>query len=214
MGKFYKQFVDVEIKTRKDVIEDRKRMMSWGLDNKLPSFLIEKTHELKLMVLLAMDNFAYKCLSIYIEEVLMHILIANEINDSHEYIDKLREVESKYRAGHQILKVLMNQGILHPDDFTYCQRFLNDSKGGGERIRNIEVHNLYAEKISGFKLRPEFTETKDDFAINFLENSIKTIPSFIHIGARDMVSRSIVDDMAELHDLLNRNVSLLSKLNS
>lgn len=214
MGKFYKQFVELEIKTRKEVIEDRKRMMSWGLDSKLPSFFIEKTHELKLMVLLAMDNFGYKCLSIYIEEILMHIIVASEINYADEYITKLQECEKRYRAGHRILSDLKDRNLIHEDDFKYCQRFLNDSKDGGERIRNIEVHNLYAEKISSFELRPEVAESiNDDFGKNFLENEIKSKPSFVHIGARDMVARQIVSDMAGLHDLLNRNAVLLSKLN-
>lgn len=212
MGKFYKSFVEIEIKGRKGVIDDRKRMMSWGIDPKLPSFFIEKTHELKLMVLLAMDNFAYKCLSIYIEEILMHIWVANEIGNS-DYITKLEECEKQFRAGHKILADLKNRGIIHEDDYAYCQRFLNDSKDGGERIRNIEVHNLTAEKIRGFELREELSENIDSFGKCFLEREIKSKPSFVHIGARDMVARRILDDMAGLHDLLNRNVEILSKLN-
>lgn len=214
MGKIYNKFVEAEIKTRKEVIEDRKIIMSWGIDSKLPSFFIEKTHELKIMVLLAMDNFAYKCLSVYIEEILMHIVVASEIHYVDEYINKLQECERRYRAGHQILSDLKERGLIHEDDYKYCQRFLNDNRNGGERIRNIEVHNLYAEKISNFELRPEVSEKiNDDFGKRFLENSIKTNPSFVHIGARDMVSRRIVNDLAGLHDLLNRNANLLSKLN-
>ncbi|WP_100406274.1 hypothetical protein [Bacillus solitudinis] len=213
MGKFYKQFVEAEIKTRKGIIEDRKRMMHWGLEPGLPSFFVEKTDELKLMVLLAMDNFAYKCLCVYIEEILMHLLVADEMNSANEFIAKLEETERKYRAGHKILKELNERGIIHADDYCYCQRFLNDFENGGERIRNIEVHNLYAEKISNFELRSEVSGDIEEFGRNFLTETIKTNPAFIHIGARDMVSRRIVEDMAGLHDLLNRNVSLLSKLN-
>lgn len=213
VGKFYKQFVETEIKTRKEVIEDRKRILLWELDSTLPSFFIEKTHELKLMVLLAMDNFAYKCLCVYIEEILMHILISSEISSSDEYIPTLRECEKKFRAGHKILSELKNRDLIHEDDYKYCQRFLNDSKDGGERIRNIEVHNLYAEKIGSFELRPEIADKIDEFGKNFLEQQIKSKPSFVHIGARDMVARDIVNDMAGLNDLLNRNAKLLSKLN-
>lgn len=213
MGKFYKKIVEEQIKTRKEIIEDRKRMMEWGIHNNLPSFFIEKTEELKLMVLLGMDNFAYKCLSVYLEEILMHILVASEINDANEYIPKLQELERKYRAGHKILAVLKERNLIQEDDYAYCQRFLNDQNDGGERIRNIEVHNLYAEKISGFELRPEVSANIDDFGKSFLENVIKSKPSFVHIGARDMVSRRIVNDMAGLHDLLNRNVEVLSKFN-
>lgn len=213
MGKFYKQFVEVEIKGRKEVIEDRKVMMSWGLHENLPSFFIEKTHELKVMVLLAMDNFAYKCLSIYIEEILIHMLVANEIHSSDGYISKLQEYEKKRLYGHQILSILKERDLIHDDDYAYCQKFCNDLRNGGERIRNIEVHNLYAEKISGFEIRPEIAQNIDDFGKQFLESQIKSKPSFVHIGARDMVARRIVNDMTGLHDLLNRNVNLLSKFN-
>ncbi|WP_108668950.1 hypothetical protein [Peribacillus acanthi] len=213
MGKFYKQFIEAEMKTRKEVIEDRKRIMSWELDPRLPSFFIEKTLELKLMVLLAMDNFTYKCLSVYIEEILMHVIVSSEINSPDEYIPRLQECEKKYRSGHKILSELNKRELIHEDDYLYCRRFLNDSKDGGERIRNIEVHNLYAEKISTFELRPEIAEKiDDDFGRNFLIQQIQTKPSFVHIGARDMVSRNIVNDIAGLNDLLNRNVDLLSKL--
>lgn len=212
MSSFYEKFVNEEIGTRQEIIKHRKVIMSWGIDSQLPPFFIEKTNELKLMVILAMDNFAYKALSIYIEEVLMHMLIADEISPSQDYTASFNKLEKQFKYGHSILTELEKRGLIHEDDLRYCKRFLNDHKNGGERIRNIEVHNLLTEKIANFELRPELEANLNEFGKEFLLNEVKTKPAFIQIGARDMVARTIVNDLAGLHDLLNRNVGLLRKL--
>ncbi len=211
MEQFYDWFIETEVNTKRGILEDRKRMMSWGVDNRLPSFFQEKTHELKIMVLMGFDNFVYKSFIIYMEEIMVHMLIANELTNENDYIPLLEKYSSLF--GHQMLSKLKDSDLIHEDDHKFCQRYFNDHKRGGERIRNIEIHNLYAEKIAKFELRPEVSEDMDDFGRTWLEQQIKSKPSFIHIGARDMVSRNIVNEMAGLHDLLNRNVDLLSKFN-
>lgn len=212
MTNFFNEFYQTQIETRKLIIEDRKRMYNWGIDQRLPPFFIEKAEELKTMVTLGFDNFVYKAFIIFMEEILMHMLIASEITNEDEYIPLLEKYANLY--GHQILRKLKDANIIHENDHAFCKRYLNDQRFGGERIRNIEIHNLYAEKIANFEIRPELSGNIDDFGKQWLEQQIKTKPAFVHIGARDMVSRDIVNEMAGLHDLLNRNVELLNKFNN
>jgi len=207
----YSVFVNKYIETRKNIIEDRAPIIEWGIHGDMPSFLTEKMEEIKMMTMLGIDNFVIKCLALFIEEILINILISDEIKQSDEYVTLLSKYKKKY--GHEILNMLKSKNLIIDDDYQFCSKYLHDEAHGGERLRNIEVHNLLSDKISKFEIREEVLTDLDDFGRQFIMNTIKSKPGFVHIGARDMVTREIANEVAKLHDLLNRNVNTLSKIN-
>jgi hypothetical protein len=208
----YNDYVNEQIKTRKIIIADRYKVFKWGLDPRLPSYIQEKMDEIKNMFVMGLDNFSIKVIAIFIEEVLQHMVIASEAVYLEDYKKLLDEYKRK--SGHHFLKILKEKNLIHEDDYKFCSRYCNDYNHGGERIRNIELHNLMSEKIEKFTLREEVKQNIGDFGIQFLEKVIKGNPTFSHIGARDMNSRGLMDEMASLNDLVNRNVELLQKLNN
>jgi hypothetical protein len=208
----YNKYVNKEIKPRVLIIGDRYKVFEWELDRRLPNFIHEKMNEIKNMVVLGLDHFAVKCIAIFIEEILQHMVIANEAEFIDDYIDLLEKYKRK--SGHHFLKILKERNLIHTDDYEFCSKYCNDYDHGGQRLRNIELHNLMAEKIDKFTLRKEVQNNIDDFGKEFLENEIKKNPEFVHIGSKDMNSRNILREVVCLNDLVNRNALILSKLNN
>lgn len=203
----------VELSKRSDIVEDRKMLDNIIYSNSLPTYMIEKIDELKTMIRLGLDNFSIKMLILFLEEVMIHILVADEIETVENYITTLSDLDLQYKYGWQVLNELNNRNLINDENYKFCSKYFHDERRGGSRLRNIEIHNLIPDKISEFELRDEVKEKMNESTIDILTKTIKTNPSFIHIGARDLVSRSILNEYQSIIKLLNDSSTLLNKLN-
>lgn len=214
MGKFYSCFIDQHIKIRENILEDRKEIMTWSINPNLPIFISEKIEEIRLLVVLGLDNSVMKSIVLLIEEILIHLLISEQINYKEQYIPLLIENDSKFKYGHQVLAELKRKDLIDEEDYKLCARYCNSEKHGGERIRNIEIHNLIADKIAKFNIRPELSHKMDQETTEILKDIIKNDPNFIYLGAKDMTIRNILQELNNLFVLANKNAARLSKFNN
>lgn len=216
MSTSFDDFLDQQILTRKGLIEERNVIYDWPLNENIPGFIHEKVEEIKLMITLGLDNYSIKSLILLLEEIMFHILVGAEIQYEDQYLEIFGNIEKDrgLKYGWQVLKRLKERNLIHPDDHLFCSRFFNDESNGGERIRNIEIHNLISEKMEGFSFRQEVQVEIGEEGNEILTKMVKQKPQFVHLSARDMVSRDIIVHLAGLFNMLNRNAEILSRFNN
>ena len=202
---------------KRPILTERAEILSWEIDSRIPHFISEKFEEISHMVILGMDNYVLKALILLLEDTLMHLYISDFISTEEDYIPQLErfEKDKDLKYGWQILKKLNDSSLIHSEDYGFCSIFCNNLNSGGQRLRNIEIHQLLSEKIKSFELDPMIAKHMDDeFAKQWLTTVMKSKPSFIHVGSKDMVSRRIKQDMRSLLDFINRSATKLSIYNN
>ncbi|MCT8977739.1 hypothetical protein N4T77_14150 [Clostridium sp. CX1] len=213
MSKHYEKFVEEVVKNRKGIIESRKLIMDYKLDQRVPFFIIEKFNEISIMIELGLDNFIMKVISVFVEELLIQMNIAKQMSKGIDnYHSLLEKYEKKY--GGELLTELRENGIIDEDDYRFCVQFLNTKFDGGENIRNIELHNKDAEKVRNYKIDENIVKSReiDKFAVEFLEETVKSQSGFLQIGTRDMNAKNCIPMFIQLHEFINKNSGLLLKL--
>jgi hypothetical protein len=206
MNEVLNKFIIMQIEPRTPVLNERSVALEWTMSSSLPNFMLDRAEEIKTMYMLGMDVILMKFIPIFIEDILKS-LVVNFKADYYEQISELYEdYESRTVYFWNYLNEIKNLSILTEEDFTFCQRYVQ------EKIRNNEIHNKEYTKYRGTKNYLTNTETGElREADEQFEKMVKSDPSLLRAINSNKTVEGIQLEVVGILNLIQRNALLLSR---